>query len=56
MAQLCITSRADSCGRAGLENAVVHAAERAVALGVRQTIRIQRTPGIGLYFVIRSAR
>lgn len=56
MAQLCITSRADSCGRAILENAIRHATERAAALGVRQTIRIQRAAGVGTYFVIRSAR
>jgi hypothetical protein len=52
----CITGRVESCGRAGLELAVAHATERATALGVRQTIRIQRSPGVGLYFVIRSAR
>jgi hypothetical protein len=54
--ELCITTRASWCGRAELELAVVHAAERATALGVRQTIRIQRYHGVGVYFVIRSAR
>jgi hypothetical protein len=56
VAQLCITSHSDSCGRAVLENAIRHANERAAALQVRQTVRIQRSPGVGVYFVIRSAR
>jgi hypothetical protein len=54
--ELCITSCAESCGRPRLETAVAHATARAAALGVRQQIRIQRTAGVGTYFVIRSAR
>lgn len=56
MAELCITTAAEACGRAVLDDAIDHAHDRAVALGVRQAVVIQpdryhRTP----YFRIVAA-
>ena len=52
--QLCVATAADQCGRADLEDAIAHARERAAALQVRQTVRVQRTPGVGVYCRILS--
>jgi hypothetical protein len=53
VSRLCIETRSEVCGRAGLQNAYAHAADRAAALSTRQRVTVQGH-GQWLYFVIRS--
>lgn len=52
---LCMSTRAESCGRPDHEDALQHAYERAAALGQRQRVTIQSGSLSGhAYYVIRS--
>ena len=56
MAELCITSRSEECGRPDLQDAIAHAYARAVALHERQAVVVMRyVPDGPTYYRIQPA-